>query len=126
MEKSAVLKGLGAWAKTNILNELGVTSPLWGVANAFCILAAASPDAACATLAKVRPDVAVAIDVLATEHFDEIVKAYRESLVEHPLQFKLRTETKLDGTQVYKTFYFRPENLDKLVEAIKKAGPTAV
>lgn len=120
MEKSAVLKGLGAWAKTNILNELGVTSPLWGVANAFCILAAASPDAACAALAKVRPDVAVVADVLATEHFDEIVKAYRESLVEHPLQFKLRTETKLDGTRVYKTFYFRPENLDALVEEMRQ------
>ena len=126
MERSSVLKGLGSWAKTNILNELGVTSPLWGVANAFCILASASPDAACAALAKVRPDVATAVDVLATDHFDEIVKAYRESLVEHPLQFKLRTETKLDGTQVYKTFYFRPDNLDKLVEEMKKAeSPTA-
>lgn len=125
MEKSSVLKGLGTWAKTNVLNEIGVTSPLWGVANAFCILASAAPDAACATLAKVRPDVATVVDVLATEHFDEIVKAYRESLVEHPLQFKLRTETKLDGTQVYKTFYFRPENLDKLVAEIRKAEPAA-
>ena len=120
MEKSAVLKGLGAWAKTNVLNEIGVTSPLWGIANAFCILASAAPDAVCAALAKARPDVVTAIDVLATDHFDDIVKAYRESLVEHPLQFKLRTETKLDGTRVYKTFYFRPENLDKLVEEIRQ------
>ena len=120
MERSSVLKGLGAWAKTNVLNEIGVTSPLWGVANAFCILASAAPDAAYATLAKVRQDVAAAVDVLASDHFEEIVKAYRESLVEHPLQFKLRTETKLDGTQVYKTFYFRPENLDKLVEDMRQ------
>lgn len=125
MEKSSVIKGLGTWAKTNVLNEIGVTSPLWGVANAFCILASAAPDAACAVLAKVRPDFATVVGILASEHFDEIVKAYRESLVEHPLQFKLRTETKLDGTQVYKTFYFRPENLDKLVEAIRKTDAPA-
>lgn len=121
MERSSILKGLGSWAKTNILNELGVTSPLWGVANAFCILASAAPDAAYGTLSKVRPNIATVVDVLASDHFDEIVKAYRESLVEHPLQFKLRTETKLDGSQVYKTFYFRPENLDKLVEEFRKA-----
>lgn len=121
MERASVLKGLGGWAKTNILNELGVTSPLWGVANAFCLLAAAAPDAAYSTLAKIRPDLATVVDILASDHFDEIVKAYRESLSEHPLQFKLRTETKLDGTQVYKTFYFRPENLDKLVEDFRKA-----
>lgn len=121
MERASVLKGLGGWAKTNILNELGVTSPLWGVANAFCLLAAASPDAAYSTLAKIRPDLATVVDILATDHFDDIVKAYRESLSEHPLQFKMRTETKLDGTQVYKTFYFRPENLDKLVEDFRKA-----
>lgn len=120
MERSSVLKGLGSWARTNILNEVGVTSPLWGIANAFCVLASAAPDAAYATLAKVKPDIATVVDVLASEHFDEIVKAYRESLVEHPLQFKMRTETKLDGSQVFKTFYFRPENLDKLVEEIKK------
>ena len=120
MERSSVLKGIGAWAKTNVLNEVGVTAPLWGVANAFCILASAAPDAAYGTLAKVKPDLATVIDVLASEHFDEIVKAYRESLVEHPMQFKLRTETKLDGTQVFKTFYFRPENLDKLIEEIRK------
>ena len=126
MERSSVLKGLGSWAKTNILNELGVTSPLWGVANAFCILATSAPDAAYGTLAKVRPDLATVVDVLASEHLDEIAKAYRESLVEHPLQFRLRTETKLDGTQVYKTFYFRPENLDKLVGEMKKVEqPTA-
>jgi hypothetical protein len=121
MEKSSVLKGVAAWAKANVLNEIGFTSPLWGVANAFCALASASPDAAASVLAKVRPELALAVDVLASEHFEEIVKAYRESLAEHPLQFKLRTETRLDGTQVYKTFYFRPDNLDKLAEEIGKA-----
>ena len=119
MERSSVLKGLGSWARANIVNELGVTSPMWGFANAFCLLAAASPDAAYGVLAKIRPELTAAVDVLSSEHFDEIVKAYRASLAEHPLQFKLRTETKLDGSQVYKTFYFRPENLDKLVADMK-------
>lgn len=125
MERSSVLKGLGSWARANVVSELGFTSPLWGVANAFCVLAAASPDAAYGALAKMRPELAAAVDVLASEHFDEIVKAYRASLAEHPLQFKLRTETKLDGTQVYKTFYFRPENLDKLASEIRGGGAPA-
>lgn len=125
MERSSVLKGLGSWARANVVSELGFTSPLWGVANAFCVLAAASPDAAYGVLAKMRPDLAAAVDVLASEHFNEIAKAYRASLAEHPLQFKMRTETKLDGTQVFKTFYFRPENLDALAAEIRKAEPPA-
>ena len=123
MERSSVLKGLGSWARSNVVSELGFTSPLWGVANAFCVLASSSPDAAYAVLAKAKPDIASAMDILASEHFDEIAKAYRASLAEHPLQFKMRTETKLDGTQVFKTFYFRPENLDALVEEMRKAEP---
>lgn len=120
MERSSIMKGFGSWAKTNILNELSVTSPLWGVANAFCILATVSSDAAYGILARMKPELATMIDVVASEHFDEIAKAYRESLVEHPLQFKIRTDTKPDGSQVYKTFYFRPENLDKLIAEMKK------
>lgn len=123
MERSSVLKGLGSWARSNVVSELGFTSPLWGVANAFCLLAAASPDAAYGVLLKARPEVASAVDILASEHFDAIAKAYRESLAEHPLQFKMRTETKLDGTQVFKTFYFRPENLDALVAEVRKHEP---
>jgi len=123
MEKSSVLKGLGSWVKANIVSELGFTNPLWGAANAFCLLAAASPDAASGLLAKVKPELTVVVDVLTSEHFDDIVKAYRESLAEHPLQFKLKTETKSDGTQVFKTFYFRPENLDKLVAEIRANEP---
>lgn len=123
MEKSSVLKGLGAWARTNVVSELGFANPLWGAANAFCILAAASPDAAYGLLAKVKPELAAAVDVLASEHFDAIAKAYRASLAEHPLQFKLHVETKPDGSQVFKTFYFRPDNLDKLVAEIRANEP---
>lgn len=123
MEKTSVLKGLGSWTKNNVVSELGFTNPLWGAANAFCLLAAASPDAAYGLLAKVKPELTVVVDVLASEHFDDIAKAYRESLAEHPLQFKLHTETKPDGSQVFKTFYFRPENLDKLVAEIKANEP---
>ena len=121
MERQTVLKGLAAWAKENVINEIGFTNPLWGIANAFCVLAATAPDAAYATLVKMRPELATAVDLLASDHFDDLVKAYRASLTEHPLQFKLHTETRLDGSQVFKTFYFRPDNLDKLV-AIMKAG----
>ena len=123
MERSSVLKGLGSWARSNVVSEIGFTSPLWGAANAFCVLAAASPDAAYGALAKVRPELVAVVDLLTSEHFDDIVKAYRESLAEHPLQFKMRTETKLDGSQVFKTFYFRPENLDKLVAEIRSNEP---
>ena len=41
MERSSVLKGLGSWARANVVNELGFTNPLWGAVNAFCLLAAA-------------------------------------------------------------------------------------
>ena len=113
MERSSVLKGLGSWAKSNVVSELGFTNPLWGAANAFCLLA------------KVKPELTVVVDVLASEHFDDIAKAYRESLAEHPLQFKLHTDTKPDGSQVFKTFYFRPENLDALVAEVRKHEPPA-
>ena len=123
MERSAVLKGLGSWARANIVSELGFTNPLWGVANAFSILAAAAPDAAYGVLAKARPELTTVVEVLSSDHFDAVVKAYRESLAEHPLQFRMKTDTKPDGSQVFKTFYFRPENLDKLVAEIRANDP---